>query len=646
MRALLLLLFALFAFAPVASAAAGTSNDAGSAQVAWRLLDYLAVDYPGAASNGRVVSASEYAEMKEFSRSVREKLAALPSRPGQPALVQQADELISLIDAKAPAPEVAQHAHGLAGDLLKVYPTPLAPKQAPDFARGAELYVQQCAGCHGATGRGDGPNARTLNPPPIAFADAGRARQRSLFGLYQVIGQGLDGTAMPSFSQLPSDDRWALAFYVGSFAFGDAQAEQGARLWAADPQLRGRVPNLQALTQTTAADFAQAVGQPNADALTAYLRRHPNAVAGSGTGSLVTARARLTESLVAYGRGDLGRANDLALSAYLDGFEPVEPALSARDPALLRRVETAMGDFRASLNRRASPVEVSTEADRIGALLNAAEAALGPEKASPAASFAGAFTILLREGLEALLIVVAMVAFLRKAERPEVLPYVHGGWIAALVAGGLTWAAATYVIAISGASRELTEGFGSLIAAVVLISVGIWMHGKGHAEAWQAYIRERLSKALSRESAWFLFLLAFVVVYREVFETILFYAALWSQGGGVALLAGAGTAVVSLALIAWALLSYSKRLPIARFFTYSSWLMAALAVVLSGKGVSALQEAGLLDIRPLAGAPRMDLIGLYPTWEGLLTQALTLAVLIGAFWLNDRRAARRLSDAR
>jgi high-affinity iron transporter len=73
--------------------------------------------------------------------------------------------------------------------------------------------------------------------------------------------------------------------------------------------------------------------------------------------------------------------------------------------------------------------------------------------------------------------------------------------------------------------------------------------------------------------------------------------------------------------------------------------MAALAVVLAGKGVSALQEAGLLDIRPLAGAPRVDLIGLYPTWEGLLTQALTLVVLIGAFWINDRRAARQLSGA-
>src|SRR3546814_6961953 len=100
--------------------------------------------------------------------------------------------------------------------------------------------------------------------------------------------------------------------------------------------------------------------------------------------------------------------------------------------------------------------------------------------------------ILLREGLEALLIVIAMMAFLRKAERTEAMPYVHGGWIGALVAGGATWLAATYLIDISGASRELTEGFAALFAAAVLVSVGIWMPGKSKDDAWQRYIREKM----------------------------------------------------------------------------------------------------------------------------------------------------------
>src|SRR3546814_14304143 len=120
-----------------------------------------------------------------------------------------------------------------------------------------------------------------------------------------------------------------------------------------------------------------------------------------------------------------------------------------------------------------------------------------------------------------------MIAFLRKAERSDVLPYVHAGWIGALAAGGMTWAIATYVIGISGASRELTEGFGSLIAAVVLLPGGIWMHAKAQAAQWQRYISEKPRRALSTQHAWFRYGLAFNVVSREVLEPIFFFARLW-----------------------------------------------------------------------------------------------------------------------
>lgn len=166
------------------------------------------------------------------------------------------------------------------------------------------------------------------------------------------------------------------------------------------------------------------------------------------------------------------------------------------------------------------------------------------------------------------------------------------------------------------------------------------MHGKAQAGAWQAYIRDKLSAALSKRSAWFLFLLAFIVVYREVFETILFYAALWSQGTQGALLGGAALAVVCLALIGWGLLMFSKRLPISQFFAYSALLIAALAVVLAGKGMAGLQEAGVVDIRPLAALPRVEILGLFPTWEGLAAQLLALtAVVIGFCWADRKSRA-------
>jgi high-affinity iron transporter len=634
-RVLAVLGAVLLALATSVAADAQTTD----VQTAWRLLDYIAVDYGGAVSGGRVKSPSEYAEMTEFAASVSTRLSTLSPTPARKQLIAGAARLQGVIAAKGTPEEVARIAHGLAADLLKAYPVPLAPSKAPDLARGATLFAQNCASCHGMTGDGHGPDAAKLKTPPIAFSEVVRARQRSPFALYQVIDQGIDGTAMQSFATLPSDDRWALAFYAGRFAFPDALASQGERLWKSDPDLRNRIPDLTTLAGLTPEVLAKTIGPDKADAVIAYLRRHPDAVIRQAPGSLTIARAKLAQSLAAYRGGDRHAAKELALSAYLDGFEPLEPMLTARDATLMGHIESAMGELRASLQQGRPADEIATRVQVLGALFDDADAALSPDAASSASTFLGAFTILLREGLEALLIVVAMIAFLRKAERPEVLPYVHGGWIGALAAGGLTWGIATYAIGISGASRELTEGFGSLFAAVVLLSVGIWMHGKAQADQWQRYIRQKMSHALSKQSAWFLFGLAFIVVYREVFETILFYAALWTQGNGGTMLAGAGSAVVLLGLIAWAMLRYSRDLPIAKFFAYSAWLMAILTVVLARKGVAALQEAGIIDIAPLGGGIRVSMLGIFPTLQSMAAQLLMLIAVLGGFFLNRRRAA-------
>lgn len=462
------------------------------AQTVWRLLDYIAVDYAGAVSDGRVSSEAEYAEMTEFAGQVETRLTALPENAGKAELLGRSRTLRTIIARKASPNEVAAQSRALASALLAAYPVPLAPTAPPDLARGAALYSQNCVSCHGATGDGHGPGSIGLKPPPIAFTDQTRARQRSLFGLYQVITQGLDGTAMASFDSLSDEDRWALAFYVGGFAYPTAEATQGERLWRDDASLRQRYPNLAAFVGTTPVAAAADMGDENANALIAYLRRHPDAIASHPDGSLRLTRERLDASLKAYAAGDRNAAADLALSAYLDGFEPVEPVLAARDPELMTRIEQAMGALRAAISRSRPLAEVQAANQQLAGLFSEAEAALAPEKASSASSFLGAFGVLLREGLEALLIVVAMIAFLRKTERTEVLGFVHGGWASALAAGVATWFVATYFIGISGASRELTEGFGSLFAAIILVTVGIWMHGKSNAESWQRYIKESI----------------------------------------------------------------------------------------------------------------------------------------------------------
>ena len=609
----------------------------------WQLLDYVGVDYGGAVANHAIVSATEYQEMQEFVATARTRLAALPAGPDRDAQLVRADELVAAVAAKADAEDVARRAQGLADALLAAYGIAVAPRGLPDLARAEPLYAAQCASCHGPTGRADGPAAAALTPPPIAFADAARARERSVFALYQVISQGVAGTAMPAFTTLSDADRWALAFRVGSFAYPTAVQREGEQQWRSTPALRSRFPNLDAITRVTEAELATTVGPSTARATIAYLRAHPEAATAGGTtpaASLVLARQRLTESQAAYASGDAARATALALSAYLDGFEPVEPALALRDRGLLDRVEHAMGEYRARIARADAAPAIAEQAQVLHALIDEADAALGAASADATAAFLGSLTILLREGLEALLIVIAMIAFLRKAERVDVLRYVHAGWIGALVAGGLTWGVATYAVGISGAGREVTEGISSLFAAAVLLGVGIWMHQKSLAGRWQQYVREKLSAALTRRSAWFLFALAFISVYREVFETILFYIALWNENNGVALLAGLLTGVVLLGVIALVLLRYSKRLPIGQFFTWSSLLIAVLAVVLAGKGVAALQEAGWVGVRPIDG-PRVALLGIYPSLQPLLVQGLVLIAAVAGFVMNQRGGGKK-----
>ncbi len=640
-----ILIYALLAFlmAPALAWSAKsnlTPEGTANVQQAWKLLDYVATDYAEAVSNGKVVNQAEYAEQQEFSATVVGLLEKLPDSPQLAGLQAQAGGLVDAVNNKVPTDEVSDRAHALAEALLETYPIPSAPTHTPDLALGASLYQQQCAACHGASGDGHGPAGAALDPPPIDFTDAGRADLRSPLSLYQAITQGIEDTAMVGYADALSDkERWALAYYVGTLAYA-GQAPQGEKAWHDDAGIRARVSSLGELSQARVAQLSPAFGVETARGVIGWLRAHPDAVQEAPKG-MQLARAKLAASLAAYRDGRPDEAVQLALSSYLDGVEPDEPRLDARDHALRSEIETAMGAYRTSLTRK-QPIEaVQARADAADALLLKASDLLDSAISSPATAFVGAFTILVREGLEALLVVVALLAFLRKAERTESTRYVHYGWVLALVAGGITWVLATYAITISGASRELTEGLSALFAAAVLLSVGLWMHQKSIGGRWQQYLKQKMNAALQRRSAWFLFILAFVSVYREVFETILFYAALWSDGQHMWMLGGMLAAVVVLAVITWILLRTSRRLPLGRFFAASSALIAVLAFVLAGKGVAALQEAGWIGVS-IAPVPRIEWLGIYPTWQSLGMQLVVVLLLVAGFAFNLARSRRQL----
>jgi len=200
---------------------------------------------------------------------------------------------------------------------------------------------------------------------------------------------------------------------------------------------------------------------------------------------------------------------------------------------------------------------------------------------------------------------------------------------------------AAYLIDISGAQRELLEGATALFASVVLLWVGVWMHDRRHAAAWQDYIKSSLVGGGGRFG---FAVLAFFSVYRELFEVILFYETLWLQAGAAGhgmVLVGAAAALVLLLGLAWVILRGSRKLPLATFFGINAVLLCVLSVVFAGHGVVALQEAGLLGTRPVAFF-EFDWLGIHADAWSLSAQALALAgiaTLYGRSWLGERRRA-------
>lgn len=317
----------------------------------------------------------------------------------------------------------------------------------------------------------------------------------------------------------------------------------------------------------------------------------------------------------------------------------MEAQLGAVDGGLKTSVEAEMLRYWTMVQSRAPKEAVEAEARTILSLLDTARQRLDAARLSPATTFTSALVILLREGLEAILVLAALIAILIESGRRDALRYVHWGWLGALALGAVTWLAASYVVTLSGASREVTEGVTALLAAAMLLYVGCWMHRHAHAARWKAYLESQVQLALSGRARWALASISFLAVYREAFETVLFYQALWIEagpGGRMAVAGGFLAAAVGLVLLAWVILKVGLRLPVGWFFGVGSALMAVLAVVLAGKGIAALQQAGTLPIGPL-DLPTIPSLGVYPTWQGVLTQVVLVLVILGAFTYSRRR---------
>lgn len=632
-------LLAFLFVALAAMPALATDGVADKAQTLIHMLDYVGVDYPDTVKDGKIQNAGEYQEQKEFAGQVLGMLEQLPPVVGKDALVEKARLLVRRIDAKAAGGEVSSLARGLAGELILAYQVPVAPKRVPDLARAAALFQSQCVACHGSQGRGDGPVASGMDPAPSDFHDAARMGKRSIHGLYNTVTLGVGGTPMRAFTELSEADRWGLAFLVSGWRDEPKTREHGATLWK-NGTGKAELGTLARLVSVTAADLA-AAGNGDLDAVRSYLVANPQVLAAAGPQPLAVTHAKLNEALQAYRAGDRPGARRAAITAYLEGFELIETSLDNLDPALRRRTEEAMMALRSDIDAGVPVAQFEQRVVTVGHLIDDVGYRLSEGEMSAVTAFTSSLLILLREGLEAILVLAAIIAFVRKTGRHDALPYIHAGWVGAVVLGAATWFAANHFLTLSGASRELTEGVAAVLAAVMLLYVGLWLHNRSHAQAWQSFIREKVTGALSRQTLWAMAGISFLAVYRELFEVILFYETLLAQAGEALrpqVLGGIGVSAVILAIVGGVILKYSVRLPIGLFFSATSWLLVVMAVIFIGHGVAALQEAGVLTATPVAFVA-LPMLGLYPNEQGLAAQGAMLALTI-AVLLAGRRSRR------
>ncbi|CAM3762477.1 High-affinity Fe2+/Pb2+ permease [Deinococcus saxicola] len=369
-------------------------------------------------------------------------------------------------------------------------------------------------------------------------------------------------------------------------------------------------------------------------------------------GELRTAHELVTQSLREYAQGNRETAFKAARSAYLDHFEYAEPPLRVLNPDLILEMEYRFSDLRNGMQAGQPLGELQKIAGEINGSLRKAESIVsGTGVLGPTLAATGGFTILFREGLEAALLMAAIFAYLDTSRNTRLRRAVWWGAGAALIATALTWGLATYVLSIAPVSRELISAVTSAIAVVVLFSLSFWLMQQSDRKRSVEFMRARVSQAVQGGSLLALGTITFTTIYREGFETVLFYQALAVASGPVLpyMYLGAALATLALAVTFVLLFRFGRRLPTARLFPVLVTVTALFAVAFVGNGVRAFQEAGWIGVTNLYGRlPTLDpnvsaLTGLHPTAETLAAQGvMVLVYVIGILWFrHSQRTAHR-----
>jgi len=599
------------------------------------LLDYIALDYSGAVQNGKVISKSEYAEQLEFAHSALQTAAGLTTMKGHSGISANLSQLHQLISDRADVQAIRLLCRQIEGAVIKNAALEVAPSHWPNRQEGKQIYEKNCALCHGANGQGNGPSGRGLDPLPANFHDAKMAEVPP-FQTFNAIRLGVPGTAMPSFPQYSDQEIWDLAFYlVGLRHEGSGKSETALKLpegielsqvaTQSDQTLLTRLPGVEAEKKHLLSQIR--LFTPRTEDANAFVS---------------LAKQDLHAALVNFRAGKISEAKQNAVTAYLDGVEPIEPRLRVKDAALTFDLEAKMADVRSAIEARAELVVIESRIQIATQALSTAEAALKQKETSGWLTFTVAAGIFLREAFEAILILITLLGVLNSLGSKKASLYVHAGWMLAVVLGLVTWFFSGWLVNISGAQREILEGSISLLAVGVLLYFGFWLHRKTEIGKWRAFINEMVTSAVQEKNLIGLGTVAFMAVFREMFEVVLFLRVLLLESGGtqeLPMALGVGLSFIVVVALATALVRFSARIPIRQLFSLSSVIMVLLSFILIGKSVHSFQETGWLPETAFPFPFQWDLIGIYPTFESLLPQLAILGMGFG-LWFSGRRSSK------
>jgi len=350
-------------------------------------------------------------------------------------------------------------------------------------------------------------------------------------------------------------------------------------------------------------------------------------------------REQLMATQIYYEQGDTQSAYASARTAYLDSYEYIEIPLRTIAPDFTLEVEFEFATLRNLINQNAPVDEINKAIIAIERSLDESERLVsGTGTIAPMIAFVSSFAIIFREGLESVLILGAIVTYLEASRNIKFKKYVHYGIVLAIGATAVTWFIASYVIEISGVNRELIEAVAALSATAILFYVSFWILNKIEHKRWMEFVKAKVFQASTTGGVMVFVLLSFFTVYREGFETVLFYQAMFGFAKYMELWVGLGfiLGIVSLLAIYYGFRKLGKRLPLRVLFGLTMGIGAYLSIAFLG---NAIREFQVLDYVPytsmLGIIPRLDInvatmTGIYPTLETTIGQIVLLSVYVVA----------------